>query len=123
LINETFRQLKIAFPSLKIYDQAAISATVYKDKSGYHDQDVPYVKSVEEGKSINIKSGNLYSVGTHSGFSDYSFTSFESAVTNAIHLYNLLENEQMKIKTPFTLRAFLFLVLIILILIYYMRKK
>ena len=44
---------------------------------------------------------NLYSCGPHNGYSDYAFTSLESAVTNAIKLLYTIEP---KAKSKFTLK-------------------
>jgi len=59
---------------------------------------------------------NFYAVSCHVGESPYSFTSFESAVCNAIWLVNRLTGKNTPIKTLWTLDLVLRIILVLLVL-------
>jgi hypothetical protein len=83
--------------------------------------DTAFVRTVSP-HYINFKSplyNNLYTVGTHNGKSQLVYTSFESAVTNAIALYNQIMNKTYPISAPITLRNILIILSIFIILFIY----
>ena len=67
---------------------------------------------------------NLYSIGTHNGNSEYSFTTFESALTNALHSLHEIAPESKSIfpiSSPLSLDIiikYIVLGLILVILVY-----
>jgi hypothetical protein len=88
LKDEVFRQLKeiLNLPSMHKYTDAVINKT----------NDKAFVMTQHGAIPFKL-TDNLYTVGTHNGFSDYAFTSMESAVTNAMHLSNYLLKSNIKI--------------------------
>lgn len=129
LKNEVFRQLKISFPDLPNPDRMILHPTVQKQNRIWVETDTAYVNTYldEYLGSQNTKYKNLYLVGTHNGNSTYSFTSFESAVSNALYFVNRIESKSrfMSIKRRVTVTDVLriILVIILLIILYYILKK
>jgi hypothetical protein len=81
-INSVFEQLKKSYPNLPLYDNAIMNI----------ETDTAYLAAAGTGTIShqgNIK--NLYNVGTHNGNNYYAFTSMESAISNAIHLVDEIE--------------------------------
>lgn len=125
LISEVFRQLKESFPNIPNPTYSLLSPNVYRYKSMWLDRDSAYIKGSNnlylESKG-NIP--NLYNVGTQNGNSPYNFTSFESAVANALYFVRQINpdlNQKYEMKYPSSLRnvirAILFLILLIIILL------
>lgn len=132
LISEVFRQLKEAFGGINIpqYTQA-IPNTIYKIDGVWYDKDKSFVVTPDV-KFLSQKSilyDNLYSVGTHNGDSYYSFTTFESAVTNSLSMLHKLiphSSRDFPIKKPQSLSNILrtvFIILILILIIYIYRVK
>lgn len=117
LIDETFRQLKLSFPNLPIYDEAF----VHKKTLSEEDSAFVFTKNATF-LDMHIKN-HFYTVGTQNGKSFYSFTSMESAVTNALFALKILEKDYQhfyikKAKTIVNLiQNISFLLILILILI------
>lgn len=94
-----FEQLKESFPDLKEPTISLLSPTVKRINGMWIENDSGYVKTFNntylpfQSRLIT----NLYNLGTQNGFSDYKFTSFESAVSNAINLAHKLDSRTKKI--------------------------
>jgi len=119
MINEVFRQLKISFPSLPPYDRAIIYQRTKTE------EDTAFVET-SSGSFIpmaNEKLNNVFYIGTQNGNSYYSFTSMESAVTNALFALRKLDKKLklLPIKKSFTLvdvlRLIFFIILILIIIL------
>ena len=129
LISEVFRQLKESFPSLPTPTYSILSPTVYRDNNKWIEQDSAYVRT---NQNLFLPShgsmSNLYNVGTQNGKSPYNFTSFESAVSNAIafvHHIHPNTKKSFKLHSPYSLRniirisitlIILFIIILIIIL-------
>ena len=72
--------------------------------------------NIIEAKSI--KYDNLWNCGTQNGKSNYNFTSMESAIVNAISLYNEFTDDKIKIRHSFELRNVVIVIICIVILFY-----
>lgn len=98
-----------------------------KEKKMWMEEDSAFISGWNSYpiKQESTRFNNIYNVGTHNGESSYAFTSLESAITNAIVLYNKLEKDrQFSLSYPFTLRKLIFIVIIILIiLVVYIKLK
>ena len=116
LISETFRQLSTSFPGLERFDKALVY-----DKT----QDTAYVACSNEPYLPMMPSGvdNILYVGTQNGNTYYSFTSMESAVTNALfalrEIGELSECERIH-DNPYTVRRVFWIVILIIILIWFL---
>jgi hypothetical protein len=60
---------------------------------------------------------DLYVLGPYNKYSPYPATTLESAVANAIKLYNVLENKNMRIKTAWRLNDTVCIILLLLLLL------
>lgn len=119
MIAEVFRQLQIAFPDLPSATFSILDPHVYKTDSEWVNTDSAYVETTKQQfLSQSGKISNLYNVGTQNGFSDYEFTSMESAVTNALTFLKKTQTEysRMEIKSPVTLVYVLRIIAIIIVL-------
>ena len=97
LIDEVFLQLQDGYPQLSRYDIAIVNPHVYKNGDDWDNRDSAFVET-NINKFIEAKSAavnNLYTVGTHNGKSLYHFTSYESAVTNALDVVHKLIPESI----------------------------
>ena len=125
LIVETLRQLKLENPTVSL-----ISPNVYKDKvtNRWKNVDTAFFNTahIEDVYFKSDKYENLYTIGTHNKNSNYYFTSFESAVSNAIVAFNKLnDNTEIKLEIDkpieiLTLLKYFFIILICYILIIYL---
>ena len=123
LISETFRQLNLLNLNLPQPTESIISPNVYKDEINniWKNKDTAFFNSVNLEKKFfkSDKYDNIYTLGTHNGNSNYYFTSFESAVSNAISAFNELEikdnEKKINIETPIELFSIIFYIIIILI--------
>jgi len=92
---EVLRQLRLSYPDLPYPDSILMSPQVYKDVSGkWVNSDTAFVSTPDKNQYIPFKSliyNNLYNCGAHNGKSNYHFTSMETAIANAIYLFNKLE--------------------------------
>jgi len=116
ILNETFRQLKESFPTLPIPDLSLLSPEMYYENNKWNTAGKAFILSTNIG-FLQFESSikNLYNVGTQNGYSDYSFTSLESAVSNGITLAHILDPEckkKFKIQKLFKLKD-LFLIIMI----------
>jgi hypothetical protein len=116
LINETFRQLKTAFPDLGDFDKAIVYDKMY---------DTAYVSTENNTYVPSNLAKDVYYVGTQNGNSFYSFSSMESAVTNALFAIRGMEDIYIHVKdNNYTVRkifwvvAMCCLMVIILLIVY-----
>jgi hypothetical protein len=141
---EVLRQLRESYPDLPNPDKMIPSPQVYYnfEKNKWINIDTAYVTSINPNRNkanefINYPNlpfqsklySNLYNCGAQNGMSNYYFTSLETAVVNAIYLFNnLVENPKDK-KTirdynKITNYAHIMIIIIIISIIYfYYRKK
>ena len=118
LANEVLRQLRLSYPNLSnpdyfvmnqnrkingkwISDHTAFGFTKY----GYLNERTLYP--------------NLFTCGTHNGHHTYSFTTLESAISNAVYLANMLEpnsKNKYKIKRGVTVKFLIIFLLLVLII-------
>jgi hypothetical protein len=130
LKNEVFRQLKISYPEIQNYDYAIIHPSVKRINDKWIETDTAYVTTYhnEYLKSNNQFYENLYFVGTHNGNSSYDFTSFESAVENALTFSHYIEpsTSSLKIKNRVTviyILRIIFIIMILLVILYMINKR
>jgi hypothetical protein len=120
IINEVFRQLQSILFDIPPYDYAIMSQNYY---DGNQWKPIHCAFMTTKYGYINNKSNiihNLYNCGVQNGNSNYSFTSMESAITNAISLVHQLIPESKNkyiIKEIRTLKeTILFIIILIIIL-------
>lgn len=123
LIQETFRQLSISFPSMPPYDTSVLSPSLYRENGKWKDIDESFVNTPNtDSIPFRIQNfENLYTVGTQNGFERYNFTSLESAVTNALELAHALYPETMyefPIFSPLQVTDVIRFILVLIILYY-----
>lgn len=112
LIEEVFRQLMVAFPGLKRFDKAIVYDKEY-DTAYVACKKEPYLPMRPEGVE------NVLYVGTHNGRSFYSFTSMESAVTNALFALREIGELTVPIKNnPYTVRKIFWICILIVVCIF-----
>jgi len=118
---EVLRQLKISYPNLPDPAHMILSPQVYKDNktNKWVNIDTAYVLT-DANKSLPFYSKlfkNLYNCGTHNGYSNYHFTSMESAVSNAkglaINLEPSIKNKE--IKKTYEISGILYVILVIVV--------
>ena len=118
IIDEVFRQLKTIFNELPKYDHGLMADNYYDDKKW---KSINTAFMTTKYGYINNQSNiitNLYNCGVHNGLSNYSFTSMESSVVNAIELFNQLIPESKKvIKNIMTLKEYMLIIIIIIYII------
>lgn len=118
-IEEVFRQLKLTYPELPKPDFSILNPNVTRDKDNWMEKDTAYVSTYKQQfypyNNKNIK--NLFFVGTHNGHSNYSFTSLESALQNALHFLNFIGNKT-NIKKGLELTTLIRVILVIIILLF-----
>jgi L-2-hydroxyglutarate oxidase LhgO len=97
LINEMFLQLKEAYPNLPKPTYSIISpGIIYNNQNKkWESIDTAFILTANfpSLKFQNNSIKNMYTLGTHNGYSNYKFTSLESAVTNSIVLSKKLYPE------------------------------
>lgn len=121
LIQEVFRQIKESYPKLPYPDNAFLSPTVFKKEGEWKEEDSAFVMT-DNNKFLlpRGKIQNLYNVGTQNGKSLYHFTSFESAVTNAISFSHEIEPNTKKIlsiSAPFSIRKLVYIFFLIIVIL------
>jgi hypothetical protein len=92
--EEVMRQLRLSYPDIPEPDYFLISPQVYKNNGKWINSDTAFVSTPDKNQYIPFKSiiyNNLYNCGAQNGTSNYHFTSMETAVANAINLFNELE--------------------------------
>jgi hypothetical protein len=121
LINEVFRQLKTVLGDIPMYDDAIMSQNYYDGKEWVplHTAFMTTTHGYLPCRSQLYR--NLYNCGVQNGKSEYTFTSMESSVVNAIELlYELVPESRrdIAIRTPITFRFVLFFVIVLSILLF-----
>lgn len=127
IIKEVLQQLREHFDNLPEPDYAIMTQNYYDNSkkewiskhTGFMTTKYGYINP----KSVIFT--NLYTCGPHNGKSDYSFTSVEASVVNAIDLVNDLLSEfnysKIPIKSGYTIFTLIncILLIILLVIIYY----
>jgi len=130
--QEVLRQLRISYPDLPNPDFMLLSPQVYRDNNlnEWITSDTAFVSTPNSNQYLPFKSiifDNLYTCGAHNGKSNYHFTSMETAVANALYLFNMLEPNGSKryIKEYKQLTNFIkySILIIIFVVIYYIYSK
>jgi hypothetical protein len=118
IIKEAFLQLKESYPNIPNYDNALINPKVYYNKAEgiWEDIDSGFVQ-VNKTDVLPFGGSVFYNLGTHNGFSKYSFTSMESAVSNALKLSSILLNKKIKIKQALTIRKTVWIIIICVLIL------
>lgn len=121
LINEVFRQLKTVLGDIPMYDDAIMSQNYYDGKEWVplHTAFMTTTHGYLPCRSQLYR--NLYNCGVQNGKSEYTFTSMESSVVNAIELlYELVPESKgsVRIRTPITFRFVLFFVIVLSIVLF-----
>ena len=122
LKNEILRQLKYSFPNLPKPTHAILNQNTYKYKK-WHRNDHAFMLTKYGYLDPFEKYTNLYSCGAHNGYSDYAFTSLESAVTNAIKLLHTIEpmaKSKFPLKYSSSISQIIIKILIIIIAIVFL---
>jgi len=128
--EEVLRQLRLSYPDLPDPDFMLLSPQVYRDNNKWINTDTAFVSTPNKNQYLPFKSilfDNLYTCGAHTGKSNYHFTSMETAVSNAIVLFNILEPNGLKrpIKEYKQLVNFIrySILLVLFVFIYYIYSK
>jgi hypothetical protein len=107
--DEMFRQLRISFPDLPVFDRAILHPSVKREGNIWIEDDSAFMGIDYLPPNI---SKNLWYVGSQNGKSFYKFISMESAVTNALFAFNEMEGANVKIEIPRDLVSFIQLILL-----------
>jgi hypothetical protein len=92
MINEIYRQLSLSFPDLPPPTSSLLNPSVKRIGNQWIDTDSAYIAtSANQPLKWNGVVPNLYNVGTQNDKSHYKFTSFESAVSNALEFCDHIE--------------------------------
>lgn len=125
IIIEIFRQLKIAFPDISVATKSVMSQNYYKNKRWNPEHNAFITTKHGYIKNKSNMFDNLYNCGTQNGKSNYSFTSLESATSNAVSLINQImpeSKERYRILKPKeilnVIKLIIFLIIITLIILY-----
>lgn len=111
IIANTHKQLSALYGKLP----SPYSAVISRENRAYiKTPDAPYMKPQVTPR--------IYSVGTHNGKSHYDFTTFESALSNAIHVCGELEDIPMKTESSWRLMNVI-LIIVLCIVFAMMYKK
>jgi len=126
LIYEVFRQLQTIYKNLPEPDYALMTQNYYNYE---HKKWVPRHTAFMTTKlgyleNQSNKFSNLYNCGVQNGLSNYSFTSLESSIVNAMELFNILvPNKKIKIKNITTVREVLFIIILLILFIFYWKIR
>jgi hypothetical protein len=117
LLQEIFRQLKETYPDLPPPTFQCLSPTVYRDQGKWVEEDSGYIHSTTSSYIPSHGTiSNLYQVGTQNGASPLQFTTFESAVSNALSFLNEHETPLFPLRRPFEVRDIFFYIIIAVII-------
>jgi hypothetical protein len=129
LVIEALRQLRNAFPMLTDPDNTVIEG-IYRENTydKWEQSGTAYIDNIYGKKIPSELSGisNGYQLGTQNGYSEYQFTSLESAVYNGIVLgYKLIPESQSSIKLSngYTVIGILKMIIIILVLLLIVKNQ
>jgi hypothetical protein len=117
VLREMFRQLRETYPDLPEPDVMLLSPTMYYDQ-WWKERDSAFIKTVGGEYADSSVGGvaGLYQIGTQNGRSQFSYTTFESAVTNAMEWYNRTFEDKVVIHNPVPLARVVWMVLILVVL-------
>jgi protoporphyrinogen oxidase len=116
IIYEIYRQLKEIYHNLPIPTLAFINN--YYENGKWKSNETAFIRTTKYNYIRNNKiSDNIYILGTHTGNAKIHYTTLESAVTNAIHLVNVIYNTNYNIKRPFTIKDLIIILIILIIII------
>ena len=123
LKEQVLAQLRESYKDLPDPDVVLLSPGVYRNNGEWLCKDTAYVASSKELPRFPYASAsvsNLYNIGTQNGRHVYSFTSMESAVTNAIVLaHELMPNTKRTFPVSSAVRVSLVIRVILLFVILY----
>lgn len=129
---EVLRQLRESYPDLPKPDRIIPSPQVYYDSNikKWINIDTAFVTTINQNQHLPFQSNvysNLYNCGAQNGTSNYHFTSMETAIVNALSLYNILElKSKRKIRNDYakiTNYIHILMVIVIIGIIYYYYSK
>lgn len=118
-IAEVFRQLKISYPNLPNAIFSLMTQN-YHNGEEWIPLDTAFIKTKYGYMSNKSKFTNLFNCGVHNGNNKYSFTSFESAVCNAISLLHDLipkSKNDYKIKSSIEVLSIFKVILVIVFIV------
>ena len=117
VIEEAFKQLKTVQSELEIYDAVIFNHETYDQKERkWKMYNTAFIDTGEHIAS-ETKYFNVFNCGAHNGNGVTPFTTLEAAVQNAIVLYNKLEKDNIALLEPSTLKEFIILFCIAIIMI------
>jgi protoporphyrinogen oxidase len=123
LLEEMFRQLKETYPGLPRPDAMLLSPIEYYD-GGWRSRDSGFIKSVREPYVEAMVREGVYQIGTQNGRSSFAYTTFESAVTNAIAWYNTVDGvDKVVIQNPVKLSRVIYVLLLVYVLVRVLRAR
>jgi hypothetical protein len=103
-MEETWRQIKDNLPGVPKPDETIIHNSVKRLEDRWINTDFSYMDThLSTPTPFEVGVSGVYNLGTQNGFSKYAFTSLESAVSNAIALYNKLEGKDQPILQGLTI--------------------
>jgi hypothetical protein len=129
LISEVLRQLKTTLGNLPYPDVTIIEPNIVRNSNDtqWIWRSKAYIHTAQYPIPIKAKSdtlNNCWHVGTHNGRSAYSFTSMESATSNAVAVVKELltpiefKNLHLNVRTSWTVRNYLSLLLFVVIFLF-----
>ena len=124
IYSEVLRQLKESYPNLPNPDRIIPSPQVYYDNVSkkWINIDTAYVTTINPKQHLPFQSNlfsNLYNCGAQNGMSNYHFTSLETAVVNAVSLFNILvkdSSDKKTIKNYSKLTNYIHIIILIILL-------
>lgn len=122
LIAEMFYQLKQTYSDLPDFDEAILNPSVAKVNNKWTEGESGFILTPQGYIDNEHQYDNLYNVGPHNGNAKYHLTTIETAITNAISLFNKLDTEMSdeykeSIYAPLTLIDAIRTILTLIILI------
>ena len=119
LVDLVFQQLCEMYPNLPPPTAKILSPTVYRRNGKWVDTDSAYFDAVNtkpiEPQSPSIP--NLFQVGIQNGHGSMHATTFEAAVSNALHFLNGSTSLNVPIHSPVELRTVVWIVILVGIVI------
>ena len=115
LVTETFRQLSEILSISRQPDVSILSESLRKENDKWVTSDTAFIYT-KLGYAPTYQHDNIYWIGSHTGFSNYNFTSLETAIQNALTLGNILDSRIQKPNNMlFTAQKTIVIVVIIII--------
>jgi len=121
ILEEMFLQLKETYPSLPQPSAMLLSPIEYYEGK-WLSRDSGFIKTVGEPYAEARVREGVYQIGTQNGRSAFVYTTFESAVTNAMAWYNTVPGvDRVVIQNPVTLTRVIYLLLLAFVLVRVLR--